>query len=120
MPLINYSTGATSIEAAVRTGAPDSIMGERPNIWLYIHGPGHERALKASRYASRRLTTAEKFATFDAALRNDFINYPQDKLTKAGKMQYMPTMVGVDGLDILPTNCSAPSSKVRVKLPTRS
>jgi alpha-mannosidase len=83
LPLINYSTGATSIEAAVRTGRPDSIMGERPNIWLYIHGPGHERALKASRYASRRLVSAEKFATFDAALNNDFSNYPQEKFTEA-------------------------------------
>lgn len=83
LPEINYSTGATSIEAAIQIGIPDSIMGERPNLWLYIHGPGHERALKASRYASRRLTAAEKFSTFDAVLRNDFANYPQEELTKA-------------------------------------
>ncbi|MFN2396649.1 MAG: glycosyl hydrolase-related protein, partial [Bacteroidales bacterium] len=83
LPKINYSTGATSIEAAVRKGKPDSIMGERPNVWLYIHGPGHQRALKASRYASRRLAAAEKFATFDAMLKNDFTAYPQEKLTKA-------------------------------------
>lgn len=83
LPKINYSTGATSIEAAIRTGKPDSIMGERPNVWMYIHGPGHERALKASRYASRRLVAAEKFATFNAMLKNDFSAYPQDKLTKA-------------------------------------
>jgi alpha-mannosidase len=82
MPYINYSTGAIAIEAAVRNGKPDSIMGERPNVWLYIHGPGHEKALKASRYASRRLVTAEKFATFDAMLKNDFSNYPQKELTK--------------------------------------
>ncbi len=82
MPFINYSTGAKAIEAAVRSGKPDSIMGERPNVWLYIHGPGHERALKASRYASRRLVAAEKFATFDALIKNDFSNYPQAELTK--------------------------------------
>ncbi len=83
LPYINYSTGATSIEAAVRTGKPDSIMGERPNVWLYIHGPGHERALKASRYASRRLVAAEKVATFDAMIKNDFSDYPQEKLIEA-------------------------------------
>ena len=83
MPYINYSTGAKAIEAAVRSGKPDSIMGERPNIWLYIHGPGHERALKASRYSSRRLVTAEKLATFDAILQGDFSNYPQSQLTEA-------------------------------------
>jgi len=83
LPKINYSTGATSIEAAIRSGNPDSIMGERPNVWLYIHGPGHERALKASRYASRRLVAAEKFATFDAMIKNDFSAYPQDELTEA-------------------------------------
>ncbi|WP_082063424.1 glycoside hydrolase family 38 N-terminal domain-containing protein [Draconibacterium sediminis] len=82
LPYINYSTGAMAIEAAVRKGKPDSIMGERPNVWLYIHGPGHERALKASRYASRRLVAAEKFATFDAMLKKDFSDYPQEKLTK--------------------------------------
>lgn len=81
LPYINYSTGATAIEAAVRRGKPDSIMGERPNTWLYIHGPGHERALKASRYASRRLVAAEKFATFDAMIKNDFSTYPQEELS---------------------------------------
>lgn len=83
LPKINYSTGATSIEAAVRKGKPDSIMGERPNVWLYIHGPGHQRALKASRYASRRLAAAEKFASFNAMLKNDFSDYPQEELTNA-------------------------------------
>ncbi len=82
LPYINYSTGATAIEAAVRKGKPDSIMGERPNVWLYIHGPGHEKALKASRYASRRLVAAEKYATFDAMIKNDFSDYPQEELIK--------------------------------------
>ncbi len=83
LPYINYSTGAESIEATYRSGKPDSIMGERPNLWLYIHGPGHEHALKASRYASRRLVAAEKFATFDAMVQGSFGNYPQNELTKA-------------------------------------
>lgn len=83
LPSIKYSTGATSIEAAIRTGNPDSIMGERPNIWLYIHGPGHERTLKAARKASRAITAAEKFSSIDALLKKNMLAYPQNKLIKA-------------------------------------
>ena len=39
----------------------DTIMGERPNVWVYIHGPGHHDALTASREASKLLPAAEKF-----------------------------------------------------------
>ena len=53
------------------------FMGERPDVWLYIHGPSHQRALKAPREGSRLLTAAEKFATFDALQQGSFKDYPQ-------------------------------------------
>jgi len=33
----------------------DTIWGERPNVWVYIHGPAHHDALTASRKASKLL-----------------------------------------------------------------
>ena len=68
----------------------DVIEGERPDVWLYIHGPSHQRALKASREGSRLLTAAEKFATFDALQQNSFAAYPQAELTKAWENAIYP------------------------------
>ena len=45
------------------------ISGERPAVWLYIHGPSHEWALKASGEGDIMMTIAEKFSTIDALLR---------------------------------------------------
>lgn len=38
-----------------------TIKGERPNVWVYIHGPSHHDAITASREASKLLPAAEKF-----------------------------------------------------------
>jgi alpha-mannosidase len=90
-PSIKYATATEWIEAAVK-GKPefDKITGERPDVWLYIHGPSHQRALKASREGSRLLTTAEKFATFDALQKGSFENYPQAELTTAWENAIYP------------------------------
>jgi len=90
-PSINYAT-ATEFFDAVTKGNPelDKIQGERPDVWLYIHGPSHQRALKASREGSRLLTAAEKFATFDALQQGTFSNYPQDQLTEAWEKAIYP------------------------------
>ena len=90
-PTINYST-ATEWFDAVTEGNPsfDQILGERPDVWLYIHGPSHQRALKASREGSRLLTAAEKFATFDALQQNSFKDYPQPSFTKAWENAIYP------------------------------
>ncbi len=91
MPNIQYSTGSKSLESIVKGGGHiDSLMGERPNIWLYIHGPGHEQALKACRKASRTLTAAEKFATIDALLKKDMLVYPQTKFEEAWENAIYP------------------------------
>jgi alpha-mannosidase len=90
-PSIKYST-ATEWFDAVTKGNPlfDKITGERPDVWLYIHGPSHQRALKASREGSRLLTAAEKFATFDALQQGSFKDYPQAAFTKAWENAIYP------------------------------
>jgi alpha-mannosidase len=90
-PLINYSTATGWFEAAVK-GEPsfDKIQGERPDVWLYIHGPSHQKALKASREGSRLLTAAEKFATFDALQSGSFNDYPQASFTTAWENAIYP------------------------------
>lgn len=66
------------------------ILGERPDVWLYIHGPSHERALHASRDGDFLLPAAEKFATFNALLKGNFDQYPADRLHKAWEAKIYP------------------------------
>ena len=66
------------------------ITGERPAVWLYIHGPGHQKALKASRKGDILLTQAEKFATANALVDGSFINYPDKKLSSAWEAKIYP------------------------------
>ena len=67
-----------------------SIKGERPAVWLYIHGPGHQKALKASRRGDILLTMAEKFAAMDAMSQNSFSDYPQKRLNNAWEAKIFP------------------------------
>jgi alpha-mannosidase len=67
-----------------------SIHGERPAIWLYIHGPSHQEALKASREGDMLLTQAEKFATALAWVNGSFKNYPQEELNRAWEAKIYP------------------------------
>ncbi|MBK7171659.1 MAG: alpha-mannosidase [Bacteroidales bacterium] len=65
-------------------------QGERPAVWLYIHGPTHQKAIKASREADILLTAAEKFATANAWTNQSFRNYPVDKLNEAWESRIYP------------------------------
>ena len=67
-----------------------SIMGERPAVWLYIHGPSHQKALKASREGDILLTVAEKYACMDALSKGSFTDYPQERLYKAWEAKIYP------------------------------
>ncbi len=66
------------------------VKGERPALWLYIHGPSHQKALKASRQADILLTEAEKFATANALVNNSFENYPTEEFQKAWEAKIYP------------------------------
>jgi len=67
-----------------------TIKGERPAVWLYIHGPSHYEALKASREGDILLTVAEKFSTIDALTENSFSGYPTERLAKAWEAKIYP------------------------------
>jgi len=66
------------------------IIGERPAVWLYIHGPSHQKALKASREADILLPVAEKLSTINALIDASFANYPQERLNKAWEAKIYP------------------------------
>ena len=66
------------------------IMGERPQVWLYIHGPSHYEALKASREADILLPVAEKFAAINSLINNSFENYPSRILLNAWESKIYP------------------------------
>jgi len=78
IPKLQYSTVDQFLGSVNVAGAKfDSISGERPNLWLYIHGPAHYEAIKAKRQSSVNLPAAEMFASIDAIRRNDFTGYPK-------------------------------------------
>lgn len=68
----------------------DTIMGERPNVWVYIHGPGHHDALTASREASKLLPAAEKFLSIAHTLDPEKMQYPFDELDEAWQAKIYP------------------------------
>ncbi|HCA78447.1 MAG TPA: alpha-mannosidase [Bacteroidetes bacterium] len=91
LPFIRYSTAEQFFNgvAAEKPVIP-SVFGERPNIWLYIHGPTHHRAVSAKREADFYLPAAETFSTVDALLAKSFARYPQHELTTAWESQLYP------------------------------
>lgn len=66
------------------------ITGERPAVWLYIHGPSHQKALKAKRASDILLTQAEKFATVNAMVGQTFKNYPEKQINNAWEANIYP------------------------------
>jgi len=67
-----------------------TVRGERPDVWLYIHGPSHQQAIKASREADILLPVAEKLATINALIDGSFKNYPETRLEKAWEAKIYP------------------------------
>jgi alpha-mannosidase len=66
------------------------IRGERPALWLYIHGPTHHKAITASREADILLPMAEKFATANALVKGNFDAYPYERLNNAWEAKIFP------------------------------
>jgi len=91
LPKIRYATAPEFFEKIVRS-SPDleKITGERPAVWLYIHGPSHEWAVTASREGDIMITNAEKFSTIDALLRGTFRDYPEERLHKVWENKIYP------------------------------
>ncbi|NND80397.1 MAG: hypothetical protein HKN53_10900, partial [Maribacter sp.] len=68
----------------------DTIMGERPNVWVYIHGPGHHDALTASREASKLLPAAEKFLAIANIIDPKKMQYPFKDFDEAWQAKIYP------------------------------
>lgn len=68
----------------------DTIVGERPNVWVYIHGPAHHEAITASREGSKLLPAAEKFLSVANALDPLRMPYPFQELDQAWQAKIYP------------------------------
>lgn len=81
---IQYSSSRQFFDA-VSKGSPEfvKVLGERPNLWLYIHGPTHHWAISAQREAGVLLPAAEIFSTVRSLLAGSFENYPSRALEEA-------------------------------------
>ncbi len=66
------------------------ISGERPAVWLYIHGPSHHFAISASREADILLPDAEKFAAVNGLLEGNFRNYDESGFDEAWEAKIYP------------------------------
>ena len=68
----------------------DTITGERPNVWVYIHGPAHHDALTASREASKLLPAAEKFLSIANIIDPVKMQYPFKAFDEAWQAKIYP------------------------------
>ena len=66
------------------------IAGDRPDVWLYIHGPSHHFAISASREGDILLPDAEKFAAINGLIEGNFRNYNGDQFHKAWEAKIYP------------------------------
>lgn len=83
-PAFKYASAEQFFDKIARSDAQlKTIKGERPNVWLYIHGPAHHKAISSKRAAGVILPAAESFSTINSVLEGSFTDYPQDKLNKA-------------------------------------
>ena len=91
LPPVRYALAEQFLDAVspARALLP-AIEGDRPNIWLYIHGPTHHRAISAKREADFLLPAAETFNTVEGLLNKSFASYPQSELTAAWEAQLYP------------------------------
>jgi len=84
IPRLKYSTAEEFLYSVDKPGARfDSISGERPNLWLYIHGPAHYEAIKAKKNAGIHLPAAEMFTTINSLITNNFSQYPKIEFDSA-------------------------------------
>lgn len=91
VPALKHSTVSSFLSEIKKPNAVfEYLEGDRPNIWAYIHGPGHHKAISASREAGRILPSAEIFNTVEALVNKDFGNYPFDRLSKAFEESIYP------------------------------
>lgn len=84
----NMNTCLNTIKA--NSSTIKSISGERPDVWLYIHGPSHHFAISASREADILLPDAEKFTAINGLIEGNFRNYNVEKFNEAWQAKIYP------------------------------
>jgi alpha-mannosidase len=90
-PVMQYSTARRFFESIdIKTAKLEMITGERPGLWLYIHGPTHHWAITAAREAARLLPAAEAFSTVRSLLEGNFSGYPSKRLDAAWEAAIYP------------------------------
>lgn len=67
-----------------------TLTGERPNVWIYIHGPSHHWAMDHSRKADMLLPAAEKFAAANAMVDGSYKKYPVELFAQAWESKIYP------------------------------
>jgi alpha-mannosidase len=88
---MRYSSARRFFEALdLKTAKLETITGERPGLWLYIHGPTHHWAISAQREAGALLPAAETFSTVRALLEGSFQDYPAERLNAAWEAAIYP------------------------------
>ena len=91
LPPFKYGNLNTCLNAIrENSGKIKSISGERPEVWLYIHGPSHHFAISASREADILLPDAEKFSAVNALLEGNFDHYDDIKFMEAWQAKIYP------------------------------
>jgi len=84
LPKLKQSTSTEYFESVNVPGASmEKMEGDRPDLWLYIHGPAHYEAIKAKREAGVLLPAAEMFTTFNCLSDGNLNNYPRNTFDKA-------------------------------------
>ncbi|MGM9812851.1 MAG: glycosyl hydrolase-related protein [Muribaculaceae bacterium] len=91
LPKFEYATADNFFYALDKsTKQLPEAQGERPNVWLYIHGPSHEMALTASRQGDVLLPAAECMSAMRAMIDGGFGSYPYHALNQAWKAKIYP------------------------------
>lgn len=91
LPKFEYATADNFFNALDEStvNIPEA-QGERPNVWLYIHGPSHEKSITASRKGDMLLPAAEMLASCKVMLSSSFAQYPTSLLNDAWKAKIYP------------------------------
>ena len=91
LPPFKYGNLNTCLNAICENSTEiKKISGERPAVWLYIHGPSHHFAISASREADILLPDAEKFAAVNSLMEGNFRSYDKLKFNEAWEAKIYP------------------------------
>ena len=89
-PIVQVTSPEFFRQVRDAAGSIPEISGERPAVWLYIHGPSHYEAIKKSREGDIKLPVAEKFSSVLSMIENDPNLYPSQRLAGAWENKIFP------------------------------